>query len=52
MDVRDQAGGFDEARGCEEIGRRRESVDAVAERPHEPYHGLAKELIILDDRNQ
>ena len=28
MDVGDQAGGFDQARGCEEIGRRRESLDA------------------------
>ena len=31
--VGDQAGGFDKARGCEEIGRRRESLDAVTQRP-------------------
>jgi hypothetical protein len=52
MDVSDQAGGFDEARGCEEIGCRRESLNSVAQRTHEPSHGLAKELIILNDRDQ
>ena len=52
MDVGDYAGGFDKTRGCEEIGRGRKSLDAIAERPHEPSHRLAKELIILDDRNQ
>jgi hypothetical protein len=31
MDVGDQAGGFDKARGCEEIGSRRESLDSVAQ---------------------
>jgi hypothetical protein len=34
LDVGDQAGGFDKARGCEEIGRRRESLDVIAERPN------------------
>jgi Histidine kinase-, DNA gyrase B-, and HSP90-like ATPase len=52
MDVGDQAGGFGETRGCEEIGGRAESLDSVAQRPHEPSHGLAKELIIIDDRDQ
>jgi hypothetical protein len=52
MDVSDQAGRFDETRGSEEIGCRRESLDVVAQRPHEPSHGLAKELIILNDRDQ
>jgi hypothetical protein len=52
MDVGDQTGGFDKARGCEEIGRRWESLDAVAQRPHEPSHGLAKKLIVFDDRDQ
>src|SRR2546427_1569302 len=52
MDVGDQAGGFGETRGCEESGCRRESLDAVPQRSHEPSHGLAKELIILDDRDQ
>ena len=52
MDVGDQAGGFDKARGCEEIGRRWKSLDATAQRPHEPCHGLPKELIILNNRNQ
>src|SRR5215510_692674 len=44
MDISDQAGGFDHTRGCEEIGCRRENLDSVAQRPHEPLHGLAKEL--------
>ena len=52
MDISDQAGGFDHTRGCEEIGCRRESLDSIAQRPHEPLHGLAKELIILNDRDQ
>ena len=52
MDVSDQAGRFDETRGCEEIGCRREGLDVVAQRSHEPSHGLAKVLIILDDRDQ
>src|ERR1700677_3800381 len=42
MDVGDQAGGFDKARGCEEIGRRWEGLDPIAERPQEPSHRLAK----------
>jgi signal transduction histidine kinase len=52
MDVSDQAGGFGETRGCEEIGSRRESLDAVAQRPHEPSHRLAKQLVVLDQRDQ
>jgi hypothetical protein len=52
IDVGDQAAGFDKARGCEEIGSRRESLDAKAQRPHQPFHGLAKELIVFDDRDQ
>src|ERR1700704_4658643 len=48
MDVGNQAVGFDKARGGEEIGRRRKSLDAIAQRPHEPSHGLAKELIIFN----
>jgi hypothetical protein len=52
MDVSDQAGCFDETRGSEEIGCRRESLDAVPQRSHEPSHGIAKVLIILDDRDQ
>src|SRR5262249_10674006 len=51
MDVSDQAGDVGETRRCQEIGRRRESLDAVAQRPQEPFHGFAKELIILHDRN-
>jgi hypothetical protein len=51
MNVGDQAGGFAKVRGSEEIGGRRESLDAVAKRPYEPSHGLAKELIIFNDRN-
>jgi hypothetical protein len=52
LDVGDQAGGFNQATGCEEIGGRVESLDREAERPHEPSQGLAKELIIIDDRHQ
>ena len=40
MDVGDQAGRFDETRGCEEIGCRRESLGGIAQRPHEPSHEL------------
>ncbi len=52
LDVGDQAGGFNHPMGREEIGGRPESLDGVAQRPHEPSHGLAKELIIIDDRHQ
>jgi len=52
LDVGDQAGGLNHPMGCEEIGGRPESLDGVAQRPHEPSHGLAKELIIIDDRDQ
>jgi hypothetical protein len=52
MDVGDQAGGFDETRGGEEIGCGRESLNGVAKRPQEPSHGVAKELIIINDRHQ
>jgi hypothetical protein len=52
MDVSDQAGCFGEARGGEEFGCRREKVGRVAERSHEPAHGLTTEPIIIDDRNQ
>jgi len=52
MDVSDQAGCFNEARRCEEIGCRREDLDAIALGSHQSFHRLAKELIILDDRDQ
>jgi len=52
MDVSNQAGGLVETARCEKIGCRWESFDGVTQRPHEPSHGLAKELIILDDRDQ
>src|SRR5260221_8911403 len=45
VDVSDQASGFGEMRGCEKLGCRRESLDRVAQRPQEPFHGLAKVLI-------
>src|SRR5580658_9995608 len=51
MDVSDQAGCFNQTRRCEEIGCRRESLDSVALGSHQSFHRLAKELIILDDRN-
>jgi hypothetical protein len=52
MNVSDQAGRLNETRGCEKIGCRREGLDAVAQRPHEPSHGIAKGWIILNDRDQ
>ena len=52
LDVGDQAAGPGQVMGREEIGGRAESLDREAERSHEPSHGLAKELIIIDDRNQ
>jgi len=52
MDVGDQAGCFGKPRGGEKIGCRRENVDRIAKRSHEPAHGLTKELIIFNDRNQ
>ena len=52
MDVSDQAGGLVETARCEKIGRRWESFDGVTQRSHESSHGLAKEFIIFDDRDQ
>src|SRR5215468_3948498 len=52
MDVGDQAGCFWKARGGEKFGCRRENVDRMAQRSHEPAHGLTKEPIIIDDRDQ
>ena len=51
MDVSDQAGRFNKTGRSEEIRSRRESLDVVAERPHEPSHGVANVLIILNDRD-
>ena len=52
VNVGDQAGRFGETRGSEEIGRRCKSLGGIAQRSHEPSHGLAKEPIIFNDRNQ
>lgn len=52
LDVGDQAGSFDETRGRKEIGCRRELLNGVAERPHKPFHRLAKELVIFNNRDQ
>jgi hypothetical protein len=52
MDVSYQAGGRVKTARCEKIGRRWESFDGVTQRSHEPPYGLAKEFIILDDRDQ
>jgi hypothetical protein len=52
IDVSDQADGFTETRRCEEIRCRREGLDGIAERPHEPSHGFEKVPIIVDDRDQ
>ena len=50
--VGDQTGSFGKARRREEFGCRRENVDRMAQRSHESAHGLTKETIIVDDRNQ
>ena len=52
MDIGDEAGCFGEARGGEKFGCGRENVDLMAQRSHEPGHGLTTEPIIIDDRNQ
>ena len=52
LDIGNQAVGFRYDRRFEEIGRRRERFDGVTEQRHELSHGLAKRLIILDDRYQ
>ena len=49
IDVGDQASCFADTGGCEEIGRRRESLDAVAKRSQERAHRVAKGPIILND---
>jgi hypothetical protein len=52
VDISDQAGRFGETRGCEKIDGRRESFDAISQRPYEPSHGFARGVIVLDDREQ
>jgi hypothetical protein len=52
INVSDQAGRFTETSGGKEIGRRWKNLDGMAQRPQEPSHGLAKEPIIFNDRNQ
>jgi hypothetical protein len=52
LNVCDQASCLAKIRRGEEIGCRRKHLDGVPARPHKPSHGLAKEPIILDDRNQ
>jgi len=49
--VGDQAGGLPEKGRCEKFSPRRERFAPVAQRPHEPSHGLAKRLIVIDDRD-
>src|SRR5262249_28064970 len=52
VDVGDQAGPFGETGGGKETGCRWKSLDRIAQRPHESSHGVAKEPIIFNDRNQ
>ena len=52
MNVGDQACGFGKTRGSEEIGCRREILDGIAQRPHEPRHGRAMESIIVNNRDE
>src|ERR1700675_3586641 len=50
--VRDQAGSLAKTIGCEEIGCRCESLNSIAQRPHERSHRLTKKLVIFNDRDQ
>ena len=52
MDVSDQAGSLVETARCKKIGCRRESLDGVTQRPQKSSHGIAKEFIVFDDRDQ
>src|SRR3984885_16238839 len=52
MDVSDQAGSLVETARCEKIDCRRESLDGVTQRPQKSSHGIAKEFIVFDDRDQ
>src|SRR3984885_12180285 len=52
MDASDQAGSLVETARCEKIGCRRESLDGVTQRPQKSSHGIAKEFIVFDDRDQ
>ena len=52
VDVGDQTGCFGALRGSEKSGCRWEIIDPIAQRPHEPSHGLAKRPVIIDDRDQ
>jgi len=52
VDVGDQTGCFGEAWGREKFGCRRKNLDRIAQRSHEPTHGLTKGPIIFNDRNQ
>jgi hypothetical protein len=52
MNVGDQACGFCETRGSEEIGCRCEILNGIAQRRHEPPHGGAMEPIIINNRDE
>jgi hypothetical protein len=52
VDIRDQAGRLEKTRGREEIGCRCEGLNSMTQRSHEPPHGLTKEFIIFNDRDQ
>src|SRR5215510_5376362 len=52
VDVGNQAVRFGKTRGCQKIASRWKRLDTVAHRSHEPFHGLAKELIVFHDGNQ
>jgi hypothetical protein len=52
MDVGNQACGFGKTRGSEEIGCRCEILNGIAQRRHEPPRGRAKELVIVNDRDE
>jgi len=52
LDVGHQAGGFRQERRSQEIRCRRERFDSVAQQRDEFSHGIAKGLVILDDRDQ
>jgi hypothetical protein len=52
LNISDQARRFGGERRFQELGGRGKRLDRVAQHRHELLHGLAKGLIILDDRYQ
>ena len=52
VNIGDQAGGGSEFWGCQEFGGGREDRNGVAQRLEQPSHGVAKGLVVIDNRDQ